>query len=68
MKWLIFLIVIATDETYVGYDGNYVAITDTKENCEMIGRALAKDLTTTSIINNMGLMFEHRCAYDGGAA
>lgn len=67
MEWLIFLVVIASDETYIGYDGNHVAITDTKDNCEMIGRALAKDLTNTSIINDMGVVFEYRCVYDAAS-
>lgn len=68
MNWLIFIVVIGPDGTHVGYEGLPVAITDSQDACEMIGGAVAYELTDVSIVNDMGVMFDYRCVYDGASA
>lgn len=68
MNWLIFIMVVAHDGTYVGYEGAPIAATDSEDTCQMIGSAVAESLTTTSIINDMGVMFDYRCVFDGASA
>lgn len=68
MNWLIFIIVIGPDGSYVGNEGIPLAATENEENCQMIGGAVAEELTTASIIDDLGVVFEYRCVFDGASA
>lgn len=68
MNWLIFIIVIGPEGSFVGNEGAPLAITDSEVICNMIGGGLADDLTNAAIIARAGIVFDYRCVFDGVAA